>query len=228
MDYDGQIFRLRNFRLAMEAPGRRIPIYVAAMGPRNVRLSAEVADGVMPFFPYLEDLGYFKVEIEAGARQAGKDLAQVDLAPHIVTCVMEDGEEARAYARRHLAFYLGGMGDFYNDLVRRYGFVEEADAVKEAWAPAGPGAGGGAGEPGDGGHPDPRWNALRVPGAVGGVSGRGRQPSHPHLGPRVYQGDSGDGTAGAGALVVLSRGRPRRCPGTLLGSPLCSLMAALL
>ena len=133
VNYDGQIFKLRGFRLGMPPPERKIPIYVAAMGPRNIRVCAELADGVVPFFPNSKDMGYMMNEIEAGAREGGKDPSEVEVAPFIITCITEDPEQGRAQARAQLASYVGGMGDFYFDLVRRYGYIEETDAIREAW-----------------------------------------------------------------------------------------------
>ena len=133
VNYDGEIFKLQGFRLNMPPPEHKIPIYVAAMGPRNIRLCAELADGVVPFFPNSKDMGYMMGQIAAGAQDAGKDPSEVEVAPFIITCITEDPEEGRAQARAQIASYVGGMGDFYFDLIRRYGYIEETDAIKEAW-----------------------------------------------------------------------------------------------
>ncbi len=111
----------------------RIPIYVAALGPKNVRMTAEVADGWLPLF-YLPE----KVEdvwgddLAAGAGARSGDLAPLEIVAGGLLAVGDDVAQMRDLARPMIALYVGGMGargrNFYNDLARRYGF--EAEAVK--------------------------------------------------------------------------------------------------
>ena len=111
----------------------RIPIYVAALGPKNVRMTAEVADGWLPLF-YLPE----KVEdvwgddLAAGAAARSADLAPLEIVAGGLLAVGDDAARMRDLARPMIALYVGGMGargrNFYNDLARRYGF--EAEAVK--------------------------------------------------------------------------------------------------
>jgi alkanesulfonate monooxygenase SsuD/methylene tetrahydromethanopterin reductase-like flavin-dependent oxidoreductase (luciferase family) len=58
----------------------------------------------------------------------------IDVAPYILSCVSEDVEAARRLVQSHLAYYIGGMGTFYANLIARYGFEDEVGRVREAWA----------------------------------------------------------------------------------------------
>lgn len=134
VNYQGRFFRLQNFRLAFTPRRANLPIFVAAMGPQNLRLTGELADGCIPFLPSLSRFRevYLK-PLEEGAKAKGRSLTEVVVAPYIITAVSPDGDAARALARAHMAYYIGGMGVYYNNLVRRYGYVEEAEAIRQAW-----------------------------------------------------------------------------------------------
>jgi F420-dependent oxidoreductase-like protein len=117
-----------------------IPIYLAAIGPKNVELAAEIADGWLPIFfsPQKYDAIY-KDQIEAGLAKAGggKSLSSFDIAP-TVSVFMDDNLEVCYNAMRPmLALYIGGMGakgkNFYNDLAVRYGYEEAAVQVQELY-----------------------------------------------------------------------------------------------
>ena len=134
VNYDGEIFHLRNFRLPFRPVQERIPIYIASLGPRNLELTGELADGWLPVFVSPRHMPVFTERLAAGAKRAGRDVAEVDVAAYILALVTEDVAAAKALIRQHIAYYVGGMGTFYNNLVRRYGFEAEAAVVKEAWA----------------------------------------------------------------------------------------------
>lgn len=117
-----------------------IPIYLAAIGPKNVALAAEIADGWLPIFfsPQKYEAAY-GAHVEAGLARAGagKSLANFDIAP-MVSVVMDDNLEICYNALRPmLALYIGGMGarsrNFYNDLAVRYGYEEAAAKVQDLY-----------------------------------------------------------------------------------------------
>ncbi len=121
--------------------GRRdLPIYLAAIGPKNVELAAEIADGWLPiiFSPahYAET---YQAQVEAGFAKAGggKSLATFDIAPSVPVVLGDDVDACRANIKPFLALYIGGMGargkNFYHDLACRYGFQEAADRVQELY-----------------------------------------------------------------------------------------------
>lgn len=117
-----------------------IPIYLASIGPQNVELTAEIADGWLPVFfsPERYDEIY-KPNIEAGFAKAGngKSIANFDIAPNVSVMVTDNLEVGYNALRPFLALYIGGMGakgkNFYNDLARRYGYEEAAETIQDLY-----------------------------------------------------------------------------------------------
>jgi F420-dependent oxidoreductase-like protein len=115
----------------------RIPIYLAAIGPKNVALTAEIADGWLPIFysPEREDI--FNEHLDRGLATAGRDASEVEIVPTVQVAVDDDIEAARDQVRPILALYIGGMGakgrNFYNDLAKRYGFEEAAETIQDLY-----------------------------------------------------------------------------------------------
>jgi F420-dependent oxidoreductase-like protein len=126
-------------KLTIAPVQERIPIYIAAIGPRNTALTAEIADGWIPTMFSPEHVSEFRPLLEQGFARAGggKSLADFDIAPTVNVCVSEDRAAARDAMRPYLALYVGGMGsreqNFYNQLVQRYGFGEAARAVQDLY-----------------------------------------------------------------------------------------------
>jgi F420-dependent oxidoreductase-like protein len=126
-------------KLTIAPVQERIPIYIAAIGPRNTALTAEIADGWIPTMFSPEHVSEFRPLLEQGFARAGggKSLADFDIAPTVNVCVSEDRAAARDAMRPYLALYVGGMGsraqNFYNKLVQRYGFGEAARAVQDLY-----------------------------------------------------------------------------------------------
>ena len=131
--HDGEIFRVQRFRLEFDPPRPHIPIYLASIGPKNLQLTGEVADGWLPIYCSPESLALMRQEVVAGAQAAGRDPAAVEVAPYILACLSEDSEVGRRLMRSHLAYYVGGMGTFYFNLMQRSGFGPEAEAIQTAW-----------------------------------------------------------------------------------------------
>jgi F420-dependent oxidoreductase-like protein len=115
----------------------RIPVYLAAIGPKNTQLAGEIADGWIPTFFSPENVGEFRELLEEGAGRGGRSLNGFDIAPTVNLCIDDDLDRARDAMRPFLALYVGGMGsrkqNFYNALVRRYGFEEAADEVQNLY-----------------------------------------------------------------------------------------------
>jgi F420-dependent oxidoreductase-like protein len=117
-----------------------LPIYLAAIGPKNVQLSAEIADGWLPiFFSPTRFADTYGAAVEAGFARAGaaKSLDNFDVAPTVTVIVGDDVETLRGLAKPMTALYIGGMGargkNFYNDLVCRYGFEAEAKQIQDLY-----------------------------------------------------------------------------------------------
>ena len=115
-----------------------IPIYVASLGPKNVEMTAEVADGWMPLF-YLPERAadVWGADLAAGAAKRSSDLGPLEVVAGSLLSIGEGAEKVREFARPMLALYVGGMGakgkNFYNDLVCRYGFEKEAEAIQDLY-----------------------------------------------------------------------------------------------
>lgn len=113
-----------------------LPIYLAAIGPKNVELAAEIADGWLPIFFSPQHYGaVFQESVEAGfAKASGKSLAGFDIAPSVPVALGPDVDACRNTIKPHLALYIGGMGakgkNFYYDLVSRYGYDGAADTIQ--------------------------------------------------------------------------------------------------
>jgi F420-dependent oxidoreductase-like protein len=114
-----------------------LPVYLAAMGPRNVALAAEIADGWMPYLYAPERADVFAEALEAGWTRGGRDRASFDVAPVVAVAFGDDVAARRDELRPHLARYVGGMGsrdaNFYKDAVTRYGFGDAAERIQEAF-----------------------------------------------------------------------------------------------
>lgn len=135
LEYHSGLFDLsRGFRLPFQPFRPDVPIYLATLAGRSLRLTGELADGWLPIYFWPERFDELTAPMRAGAQAAGRDFTEITVAPYILTAVSEDGEEARALMRAHIAYYIGGMGVYYHKLWHTYGFPEEADAVRAAWA----------------------------------------------------------------------------------------------
>jgi F420-dependent oxidoreductase-like protein len=115
----------------------RIPIYLAAIGPNNTALAGEIADGWIPTFFSPEYVATFRELLEEGAARAGRTLNGFEIAPTVNAYVSDDRELARNLMRPILALYIGGMGsreqNFYNRLIQRYGFEDEAKQIQDLY-----------------------------------------------------------------------------------------------
>jgi F420-dependent oxidoreductase-like protein len=124
-------------RLMITPVQERIPIYLAAIGPNNTALAGEIADGWIPTFFSPEHVADFRALLEEGAARADRSLDGFDIAPTVQSFVSDDRELARNLMRPMLALYIGGMGsrrqNFYNNLVRRYGFEQAAQEVQDLY-----------------------------------------------------------------------------------------------
>jgi F420-dependent oxidoreductase-like protein len=124
-------------KLTIAPRQERIPIYLAAIGPKNTALAGEIADGWIPTFFSPEHVADFRALLQEGADRAGRSLDGFDIAPTVQTYISEDRAAARDLMRPILALYIGGMGsrrqNFYNALVQRYGFEAAAREVQDLY-----------------------------------------------------------------------------------------------
>ena len=123
----------------MDHPVReRIPIYVASLGPKNVEMTAELAEGWLPLH-YWPDRAHelWGESLEAGRAKRAADLPPLEIVAGGSLAIGEDVEALRDRDRPMLALYYGGMGargaNFYNDVLRRYGYESEAEEIQDAY-----------------------------------------------------------------------------------------------
>ncbi|AGP61253.1 hypothetical protein M271_49455 [Streptomyces rapamycinicus NRRL 5491] len=117
----------------------RVPMVLAALGPKNVALAAELFEGWEPIFYFPEGArAAFGESLDSGAARRAPELAPLDTIVDTHVAITENAEErtaAEQQVREHLALYVGGMGgkgrNFYNDLTRRYGFEEAAATIQD-------------------------------------------------------------------------------------------------
>ena len=150
LSFDGKLYQIpymgedatglgKPLKSTLEA-SPNIPIYLAAIGPKNVQLTAEIADGWLPIFfsPQKYDEIY-KPQVEAGFAKAGngKSIAEFDIAPTVSVVINDNLDICYNMLRPLLALYIGGMGakgkNFYNDLAGRYGYEAEAAEIQDLY-----------------------------------------------------------------------------------------------
>jgi F420-dependent oxidoreductase-like protein len=134
--YEGQLFHLkRGFRLELETVRDHIPIFIAAITPRSIEQTGRLADGWIPIYwpkdQFQEGIG----QLMKGAQASGRERSDLTVAPSIGVYVTGGGddEEVRRRARLPISFYVGRMGVFYYQMLRRLGFEGEVEQIRAAW-----------------------------------------------------------------------------------------------
>ncbi|MDQ6746009.1 MAG: LLM class F420-dependent oxidoreductase [Actinomycetota bacterium] len=144
VDYHGETIELplpdgpgKPLKLMIAPQQERIPVYLAAIGPKNTALAGEIADGWIPTFFSPEYVAEFRRLLQEGADRAGRTLAGFDIAPTVNAYISDDRQIARNLMRPVLALYIGGMGsrkqNFYNNLMQRYGFEQAAHEIQDLY-----------------------------------------------------------------------------------------------
>lgn len=117
----------------------KIPIYVAALGPKNVVLTTQLADGWLPIFFHPDKHEVWADALATGRAQRDPQMDPLEIVAGGPVCICDDqeAERLRDAERSHVALYVGGMGsvghNFYNDLFVRYGYADEARRIQELY-----------------------------------------------------------------------------------------------
>ena len=125
-------------RIIVHPPRPDVPIYLAAIGPKNVALAAEIADGWLPIFFSPERFAETHLPMleEGFARRDGRPEGW-DLAAHVPVVVTDDVAAGRDFLKPLLALYVGGMGakgqNFYTRLAERYGYADAAAEIQDLY-----------------------------------------------------------------------------------------------
>lgn len=149
--FDGDYFQLpytaqgatglgKPLKIMQKPKNPDLPILIAAIGPRNVQLTAEIADGWLPVFlspdRVAEMYGSLLTEGFSLSSEANK-ADRFEIAPTVQALVTDDLDHGRMTMKPFLALYIGGMGakgtNFYNDLAHRYGYGEVADKIQDLY-----------------------------------------------------------------------------------------------
>jgi F420-dependent oxidoreductase-like protein len=142
--YDGEHYTLplpdgpgKALKMIIHPVREHIPLYLAAVGPKNLELAGRIADGVLPLFLAPERAGDFLDPVRAGRAAAGKTMDGFDVVPTVPLSVGPDPEACAEPIRGYAALYVGGMGsrqaNFYHDIARRMGFEAEARQVQDLY-----------------------------------------------------------------------------------------------
>jgi F420-dependent oxidoreductase-like protein len=142
--YDGDTYQLplpdgpgKALHLMLHPVRDHIPIYLAAIGPKNLELAGEIADGWQPVFFAPEHAGETLDRVRAGRVKAGKDMAGFDVSATVPIVVGDDPVQCASPVRPYSALYIGGMGsreqNFYNALAVRMGYEEAAAKVQDLY-----------------------------------------------------------------------------------------------
>lgn len=133
--FEGEVVRIAPaFQITFRTPRDRIPIWHACLTPRAIRQCGEVADGWLPTMLGPAELATDLAHALDGLRRAGRERGSFTVAPLIPALVSEDLPTACAAIKRHLAFYVGGMGNFYREVLTRHGQADAADRIASEWA----------------------------------------------------------------------------------------------
>jgi len=119
--------------------GRQLPVYLATMGPINIRNTAELADGWLPIWFSPKRIGLFRPALEEGFKRAGngKSYKDFDIAAGCTVAIGDDVKALLAMQKPNLALYMGGMGakdkNFHNEMAVKYGYGEAAAKIQELY-----------------------------------------------------------------------------------------------
>ena len=148
LEYDGEEYQIpyrgadatglgKPLKSILHPVRNEIPIYLASIGPKNVELTAEIADGWLPIFYSPEREKIYNESLDAGLAKAGRMADEVDIAPTAYVALGDDVQACRDMLRPMFALYIGGMGargkNFYFDLACRYGFEEAAQQIQDLY-----------------------------------------------------------------------------------------------
>ena len=144
VQYEGEFIQLplpggvgKALRLTVHPARERIPIYLAAIGPKNLELAGEIADGWLGIFFDPSDTSYTLSHIDAGLTKSGRSRDDFDICVTAPVVLNDDHGAAIDQVRDYAALYVGGMGsrevNFYNQLAVRMGFDDEARQVQELY-----------------------------------------------------------------------------------------------
>ncbi|MGW0790771.1 LLM class F420-dependent oxidoreductase [Streptomyces sp. NPDC002911] len=145
LSYEGEHWTLplpdgpgKPIKLTVHPQREHIPLYIAAIGPKNLEQTGEIADGALLIFPSAEHLEETAVKhLRAGREKAGKTMEGFDVCPTLPVAIGDDINGLAGMFRPYTALYVGGMGsrkqNFYNQLAQRMGYEKEAAEIQDKY-----------------------------------------------------------------------------------------------
>src|SRR3954462_8995793 len=144
VSYQGEFYTLplpdgpgKALKLGFPPPRTRIPIYLAAVGPKNLELAGEIADGWLAIFFAPDAAGEYLQHIERGRAKLGLGLTGFDVAPSVPVVLGDNLAWCADVIRPYASLYVGGMGsreqNFYNQLAVRMGYADAAARVQDLY-----------------------------------------------------------------------------------------------
>jgi F420-dependent oxidoreductase-like protein len=147
LDYKGRYYRLpleggtglgKPLKLINHPVRDRVPIVIAALGPKNVALAAELAEGWQPIFYFPEKSATaWSAPLAEGLAKRAAALGELDVIAEVPLAIGEDVTGLREFTRPFFALYIGGMGargrNFYFDLACRFGYEDAAKRIQDAY-----------------------------------------------------------------------------------------------
>ncbi|MDT5187673.1 MAG: hypothetical protein QOI29_5831, partial [Mycobacterium sp.] len=149
VNYDGKYYRIplpadqgtglgKSLQLINHPVRERIPITIAALGPKNVELTAEIAEGWQPLFFHPEKAdNVWGDSLRAGFAKRDPELGPLDITVSAPLAIGDDVDDRLAWAKPQLALYIGGMGargkNFYHNLATGYGYGDVANHIQDLY-----------------------------------------------------------------------------------------------
>jgi F420-dependent oxidoreductase-like protein len=144
VSFQGEFFTLplpdgpgKALTLTVHPVRENIPIYLAAIGPKNLELTGEIGDGWLAIFFSPEQSGEIMAPLRAGRAASGKSMEGFDVVPTIPVVLGDDAQACADPIRAYSALYIGGMGsrdkNFYNQLATRMGYEQAAIEIQEKY-----------------------------------------------------------------------------------------------
>jgi F420-dependent oxidoreductase-like protein len=146
LNYQGQEYHIpiaggtglgKPLKITVHPLRSRIPIYLAAIGPKNIELAGEIADGWLPVFYSPNREAAYLAALDDGLAKRIAVTEPFDIAPTVSVVLGDDVAACRNKVKPHLALYIGGMGargkNFYNDLACRYGYEAAAKEIQDLY-----------------------------------------------------------------------------------------------
>ena len=136
LDYEGDIFTLkRGFQLAYDRPRDHVPMYIAAITPKSILQTGEIADGIFPIHWPKQKFESLRTDLGRGAASVGRSVDELTIAPFTNVYVLGKGDDEAKWqaARQPLFHYVNRMGDFYWNMLQSNGYEAEVTASRSAW-----------------------------------------------------------------------------------------------